>query len=119
MFDLPVEARYVRIYVDQYTNWPVMRAAAIICESECKKATLKYSLTGGNFQSSTGGPNLLPEWGEGQFFTDRGYRFQKDKGLFLDVSRCVKKPKEYTMIIEAKLDSTSEWRNLLSSANWM
>ena len=118
LFDLPVEARYVRIYVDKYTNWPVMRAGVVLCETECKKLTLKYRLTNGNFQSSTGGPNLIANWGEGRFDTTQGYRFHKDKGLFLDSSRCTKKPKTFSMIIEAKLDHTSEWRNLLSSEDW-
>ena len=117
LFDQPVEARYVRIYPDTWQYWPVLRAAAVLCESECKKSKLSYRLTS-NFQSTTGGPNLLANWGEGRFSSSTGYRFSKDKGLFLDASRCIKKPKEYSMLIEVKFDHTSEWRNILSSEEW-
>jgi hypothetical protein len=117
LFDAPVEARYVRIYPDTWTNWPVLRAGVVLCESECKKSTLSYTLSQ-NFQSSTGGPNLVANWGEGSFSTVTGYRFDKDKGLFLDASRCIKKPEEYSMIIEVKFDQTDNWRNILSSEDW-
>jgi len=118
LFDKPVEARYIRIYVDKYQSWPVMRAAAILCESECKKKKLVYKLTNENFQSRSGGPNLVANWGEGTFNSATGYRFAKDKGLFVDGSRCMKKPKTFSMIIDAKLDHTSEWRNLFTSEEW-
>ena len=118
LFDKPVEARYVRIYVDTYQSWPVLRAGAILCESECKKNMLTYKLTNQNFQSTSGGPNLVANWGEGTFDAATGYRFAKDLGLSVDGSRCIKQSEEFSMVIEAQLDHTSEWRNILSSEDW-
>ena len=94
-----------------------MRAGVIICERACIKSVLDYNFHL-DFLSSTNGPALEPEWGEGDFDSIRGpYVFDAQKGLMLDRVRCVS-GEAWTIIIHAMLDQTKGWRRILNSKGW-
>jgi hypothetical protein len=91
-----------------------MRAGVIICERPCIKGALDYNFRM-DFLSSTYGPALDPEWGEGDFESDRGpYIFEAGKGLMLNRIRCIAGA-AWTIIVQAQLDKTKGWMRILNS----
>ena len=126
IFDTPVKGRYVRIYPVTSHGLPSLRAAVLICETKCQQKELVYNFNDA-LTSSTGGPNLDAPWGTGTYTTavwnnwqstGDGYRFQKNQGLQVDESKCITDPQEYTVLIEAKFDSVSGERAILTSEDW-
>jgi len=116
VFDKPVEARYVRIYPETSQSGFDMRAAVLLCETNCTGGKLEYDLTSG-LTSETGGPSLRVLNGDGSY-SSKGYRFVKGQGLEVDESNCIKTPKSYTIFMDVRLDSTDKSRVLIRADDW-
>ena len=118
VFDMPVKARYVRIYPETSYHGFDMRAGVLLCESNCTGKHLEYDLTSGALASETGGPSLRDMHGEGTFDSSRGYRWKEGQGLEIDESNCIKTPKSYTVYMDVRLDKVDKQRALMLSDNW-
>lgn len=117
-FDYPVRARYVKIEPQTWHAHISMRAGVLICERPCIDGHLDYKFAM-SFLSTSKGPPLEPEWGEGDFLTPEGpYRFGAGQGVVAEHIRCLKGNNAYSMIMEVSLDSVAGWRRLMSSYDW-
>eukprot|EP00960_Hanusia_phi_P074325 768213-Hanusia_phi.AAC.3 len=117
LFSSPLRARYVRILPKAFSGNIAMRAAVLVCERPCKDGQLDYNFRG-SLTSSTKGPGLVAEWGDGNFDPDEGYEFAKGTGLSLPVGRCIKGD-AYTIYILAKLKETTGYRRMIGSDGWV
>ncbi len=116
LFQNPVKARFIRVSPDQFNGVPAMRVGAITCESKCEKQELDYRLKTG-FSSRTGGPAIEAPWGEG-VFDAVGYKSAAGQGLDIDERECIDTNKDYTVLIEVKLDAVNGWHALIGSPKW-
>jgi hypothetical protein len=116
-FDYPVRARFVKIEPQSWFGHLSMRAGVLICERPCENGLIDYKF-GMTFLSSTKGPPLNPEWGEGDFLSTEGpYRFNAGQGLLVEQDRCLSSA-AYSVLIEVSLDNVVGWRRLMNSYNW-
>jgi len=116
-FVLPVQARYVRIYPETSYYGFDMRAGILLCEQKCSSGELNYNLRS-SLTSTTDGPSLDAPWGLGVVNADSGYRFEKEKGLEIDESKCVKKKEHWSVLMDVKLDQVDGYRSLMTSNLW-
>jgi hypothetical protein len=116
-FRKPVMARYVRLLPDTWVGAIGLRASVIVCERKCTDNKLDYDFDD-SFLSTTKGPALDPEWGEGSFEGKSGYRFQGGRGLVLDQSPCFADSNAWTVFIVFRLDSPHTRTALMRSDGW-
>jgi hypothetical protein len=115
-FPSPIRTRYVRIIVEEFAGYPAMRVGLLTCEEECEGGILDY-LFDDTLTSSTAGPSLIAQWGDGNFdSTNHWYRFGSGQGLSVDQGNCLKNNGEWSIIVDARLDSTNAPRVIGSSA---
>ena len=127
LFFKPVMARYVRIFPLTWENSIGLRAGAIVCELPCWMSSLGHELDYRfqlSFLSSTMGPDLRPNWGEGEFMpletssNTYFYKFNRGQGLSLNQQRCINQT-AWTIMINFALDKTSGgFKRVLSSSGW-
>jgi hypothetical protein len=117
MFRTPVSARFVRLLPDTWNGGIGMRASVIVCERKCEENKLDYDFDD-SFLSTTKGPALDPQWGEGSFEGQNGYRFGDAQGLVVDQSQCLASAEEWTIFMNFRLDATGTRTALLRSDGW-
>lgn len=114
-FAVPVSARYVRVFPQEWENNICMRVGVVLCERPCRKDLLDYQFQE-NYDSSNDGPALIPAWGYGTWGLD-GLQFAKNRGLQLDDSRCITGD-AYTVAMQVKFASTADDIMLMTSGDW-
>ncbi len=117
VFDRPIKARYVRIIPRSWYWGPGLRAALLVCESDCKNKKLDYQLDQ-TLGSTTGGPSIRP-MGGGQVTTD-GFSYGKGQGLSLSPSSCIGNGKVYTLLVYAQLKELKDKdvKAVILNENW-
>ena len=117
LFPVPIRTRYVKLVVEEYSGYPAMRAGLLTCEVDCEGGILDYRFDD-TLTSSSGGPSLTSPWGEGSFdVSNQWYRFGAGQGVSVDQSACIDDVSEWSIIVEARVDSTNS-RLLIGSSAW-
>ena len=130
VFDYPVKAQYVRICPQGWYNYVTMRAGLLLCESDCQNGALDFRFED-SFGSSTDGPSIEGQWGEGTFQHDRVrystgeyfnnikfYRFSSGQGLRVKQGTCLTSKTIYSVLLEVWLETTTAWKVLMSADAW-
>lgn len=115
-FPKPILARFLRVHPQTWQGGACMRMGVLLCEGPCEDGLLTYDF-GMTFASASGGPSLLPAWGDGEFDSD-GYHFEAGLGFELDSRRCTNTTKEYTMMMDVSLADVERMQSLFSVDGW-
>jgi hypothetical protein len=116
VFLRPVSARYVRIVPHSWYWGPGLRAAVLVCQSDCKDKKLDYQLDQ-SMTSTTGGPSMTPI-GTGGSVTSQGYSFAKGQGVAVSPTACIENGKVYTLLVYMRLNDVADVKAVVLNENW-